>query len=215
MKGDHATAMRCRLLATVLLLALGTMALPAGAAKVYKCTAPGGRTTFSDQPCPDTEQASEVELRGQPLIGNPQAAPAADEQEAGAEPVEEAEQKPPVEEEVEDERAPRLRRLDALLNQLYSGLNASGENCVRATETIEGWIGRHGKETRELFAAWDEVRFEKLNLKQKELEAMRTRMRGQVAQLKSVTLPKLNAKCWNDRALGAAFDRLLPYLPGN
>lgn len=208
-----------------LLLALAAFALPAGAAKVYKCTAPGGRTTFSDQPCPDTEQASEVELRGQPLIGGPGSAPAPEESEQGestgdtppesgpTRPAEVAAEK--AEEEVEDARAPRLRRLDALLNQLYSALNAAGENCGRATEAIDAWITRSGKETRQLYAAWDEVRHEKLNLKQKELEAMRERMRRQVSQFNSVTLPRLNAKCWNDQTLGAAFDRLRPYLPSN
>ena len=214
MSGEIAPVTRraCKGWALLLLLAFGCG--PAAAATVYKCSSPGGRTTFSDQPCPDTEQGAEVELRGQPLIGGPGSAPVP-EAESGDASSAEVEQKPPAEEEVEDVRAPRLRRLDALLNQLYSSINASGEDCKRATASIEGWIQRHGKETRELFAAWDEVRFEKLNLKQKELEAMRTRMRGQVAQLKSVTLPKLNAKCWNDRALGAAFDRLLPYLPGS
>ena len=187
---------------------------PAVAATVYKCSGPGGRTTFSDQPCPDTEQGAEVELRGQPLIGGPGSAPVPEAESADASSAQ-VEQEPPAEEEVEDVRAPRLRRLDALLNQLYSGINASGEDCKRATASIEGWIQRHGKETRELYAVWDEVRFEKLSLKQKELDAMRKRLRGQVATLKSVTLPKLNAKCWNDRALGAAFDRLLPYLPAS
>ncbi len=188
---------------------------PAMAATAYKCTGPNGRTTFSDQPCPDAEQGAEVQLRGQPLIGGQGSAPpagTAPEGDGGA-PAESAQQ-PAAEEVVEDVRAPRLRRLDALLNQLFSALNASGEDCGRATEIIDGWIKRHGGETRQLYAAWDEVRYEKLNLKQKELEAMRTRLRRQVAQLKSVTLPKLNAKCWNDRQLGAAFDRLQPYLPG-
>ena len=40
-------------------------------------------------------------------------------------------------------------------------------------------------------------------------------MRRQVSQLKSVTLPRLSAKCWNDQTLGDAFDRLRPYLPNN
>ena len=190
----------------------------ASAATAYKCTGSDGRTTFSDQPCPDHQQGAEVQLRGQPLIGGPDGAPAPD---AGPgegvedDKTQQAEERPPAEEVVEDVRAPRLRRLDALMNQLYSGINAAGEDCKKATARIEGWIKSHGKETRELFAAWDEVRFEKLNLKQKELDAMRKRLRGQVSKLKSVTLPKLNAKCWNDRALGAAFDRLQPYLPAS
>jgi hypothetical protein len=218
MSGHQAFAMRrCVPVAAGLFLLVMTCTT-ASAATAYKCTGPDGRTTFSDQPCPDHEQGAEVELRGQPLIGGPDGVPAPDagpDEGAEGEKSQQAEESPPAEEVVEDVRAPRLRRLDALMNQLYSGINTAGEDCEKATARIEGWIKSHGKETRELFAAWDEVRFEKLNLKQKELDAMRKRLRGQVSKLKSVTLPKLNAKCWNDRALGAAFDRLQPYLPGS
>lgn len=182
------------------------------AATVYKCTGPTGKTTFSDQPCADDERADQVDVRGQPLIGGPDSAPAATA--ADGEPGSEAE--PPAEEEpVEDERAPRLRRLDFLLNQLLTTLNGAGDDCQAATAGIRQWIERHGAETRALYADWDEIRFEKLVLKKKELEAMRAGLKRQVSRLKNESLPRLNAKCWNDRALGAAFDQLQPYLPGN
>ena len=185
------------------------------AATAYKCTGPDGRATFSDQPCPEGERGDEVELRSQPLIGSP-----VPPKEGGGEGGRNGEQAAgegegaDAEEVIEDVRAPRLRRLDFLYNTLLESLNAAGESCTLATVQIENWIDRHGDEARELFAAWDEIRFEKLNLKQTELQEMRARLSAQLKQLRSVTLPRLNAKCWNDRRLGAAFDRLQPYLPG-
>jgi hypothetical protein len=191
------------------------------AATVYKCTGPTGKTTFSDQPCAAGERADQVDVRGQPLIGGPESVQKSD---AGGAPAANSEAEAPAgeaageaavdQEPVEDVRAPRLRRLDFLLSQLLSTLNRAGDDCTAATESIRTWIGRHGQETRALYADWNEIRFEKLALKKKELEAMRDRLNRQVAQLKNQSLPRLNARCWNDRTLGAAFDDLQPYLPG-
>jgi hypothetical protein len=192
------------------------------AATVYKCTGPTGKTTFSDQPCAEGERADQVDVRGQPLIGGPESAQKSDADATSAESgdaeapaAEAAEEAAADQEPVEDVRAPRLRRLDFLLSQLLSMLNSAGDDCTAATTGIKNWIGKHGQETRALYADWDDIRFEKLALKKKELEAMRTRLKRQVAQLKNQSLPRLNAKCWNDRALGAAFDYLQPYLPGS
>lgn len=193
------------------------------AATVYKCTGPTGKTTFSDQPCVEGERADQIDVRGQPLIGGPESALKSDADDAPAAnskaevPAGEADggQVAVDQEPVEDVRAPRLRRLDFLLSQLLSTLNRAGDDCTAATEGIRSWIGKHGQETRTLYADWDEIRFEKLALKKKELEAMRERLNRQVAQLKNQSLPRLNARCWNDRTLGAAFDDLQPYLPGS
>lgn len=192
------------------------------AATVYKCTGPTGKTTFSDQPCAEGERADQVDVRGQPLIGGPESAQKSDADDTSAEsgeaeaPAGEKAGEEAVDQEpVEDVRAPRLRRLDFLLSQLLSMLNSAGDDCTAATKGIRTWIDKHGQETRALYADWDEIRFEKLALKKKELEAMRTRLRRQVAQLKNQSLPRLNARCWNDRVLGAAFDDLQPYLPGS
>jgi len=181
------------------------------AATVHKCTDPYGKTTFSDQPCAIDERADEVDIHGQPLIGGPGSAPDPD-PDTDPETVVKGQPQEPVEEDV---RAPRLRRLDYLLNQLFTSLNTAGNDCKRATTGINAWIKRYGNETRGLYADWNEIKYEKLALKQKELEVMRRRLNRQVAKLRSEALPKLNAKCWNDRQLGAAFDRLQPYLPGN
>ena len=183
------------------------------AATINKCIGPTGKATYSDQPCAADEEGGEVDIHGQPLIGGPGSGPdeSADPKAVGKEkPAKDAEEEPQ-----EDVRAPRIRRLDFLLNQLLATLNSVGDDCKRATTGINTWIKRHGNETRELYADWNDIKYEKLTLKQKELEAMRSRLNRQVARLKNESLPKLNAKCWNDRQLGAAFDRLQPYLPGS
>ncbi|HEY5720479.1 MAG TPA: DUF4124 domain-containing protein [Gammaproteobacteria bacterium] len=210
-------------------------------AAAYKCVSPGGRVTFSDQPCAEHEQGAEIQLPQPARLGSafggdpPPAAEGADADgkpqgstgpQRGARPRPGTAEPsgmlqpgqptappapPPPPPPQDDPRTAQVERLGALLSELQATLEVAGGDCTASTKALDGWIGRNAGPVQQLNGVWKTVLEE--SEPDAKLAASRTATQEQLRAVRSQSLSQLTARCWQDPDLVDAVDRTRAALP--